>query len=325
MSVSQIINFNMFGIPMIGADICGFVGNTTEELCVRWSQLGAFYPFSRNHNENKAKHQDPANWSEEATKAIKEAIKLRYHLLPYIYSLFYRSYIYGTTVVRALAFEFPEDLATHKVNAQFMLGSCILVTPVLDEGRTGVEGYVPMGEWINLATGKRYVSRGDWVYFGAPLNVIPISARCGCIIPMQVSTEATDIARKKGFALLVLLSSTDDGSDTAGKGITASGELYWDNGDDAKLNYLHVGFEVRNRVLSAISTPSSHESLQKIDLKELDLRAVLIVGMSRTPTEVMINGKSVKFTYIEDLQTCHIANKQSLTSLKSNFTVKWKF
>ncbi|CAH8831946.1 unnamed protein product [Trichobilharzia szidati] len=325
MSVSQIINFNMFGIPMVGADICGFVGNTTEELCVRWSQLGAFYPFSRNHNEDDADDQDPAYWSEEATKAIKEAIKLRYHLLPYIYSLFYRSYFHGTTVARALAFEFPEDLATHKVNAQFMLGSCILVTPVLDEGRTGVEGYVPMGEWINLATGKRYVSQGDWVYFGAPLNVIPISARCGCIIPMQVSTEVTDIARKKGFALLVLLSSTDDGSDTTGKGITASGELYWDNGDDAKLNYLHVSFEVRNRVLSAISTPSSHESLQKIDLKELDLKAVLIVGMSRTPTEVLINDKSVEFTYIEDLQTCHIAKKQPLTSLKSNFTVKWKF
>ncbi|CAH8478090.1 unnamed protein product [Heterobilharzia americana] len=198
-SVPQIINFNMFAIPMVGADICGFVGNTTEELCVRWSQLGAFYPFSRNHNEDDAKNQDPAYWSEEATKAIKQALQLRYYILPYIYTLFYRSYLNGTTVARALAFEFPEDLATHKINAQFMLGSCILVTPVLDEGRTGVEGYVPQGEWINLSTGKRYVSRGDWVYFEAPLNVIPISVRCGCIIPIQIAAQATDIARKKGL------------------------------------------------------------------------------------------------------------------------------
>ncbi|KAH8854391.1 Lysosomal alpha-glucosidase [Schistosoma japonicum] len=323
-SVAQIINFNMFGIPMVGADICGFVGNTTQELCVRWSQLGAFYPFSRNHNEDEASDQDPAYWSKDTIEAIKESLELRYHLLPYIYTLFYRAYLNGTTVARALAFEFPEDLSTHKINAQFMLGSCILVTPVLDEGRVGVEGYVPSGEWINLSTGKRYFSRGTWMYFDAPLNIIPISTRCGCIIPIQIAAETTDIARKKGFGLFVILSSSDDGSDASGERITASGELFWDNGDDAKLNYVYIKFEVRNRKLSVISTPSSVDTFQKIDLNELEVKTVLIVGFLRKPLEFLLNDKAIPFMYDSKLDTCQIKFQSRLT-LNEYFSIKWNF
>ncbi|THD18365.1 Lysosomal alpha-glucosidase, partial [Fasciola hepatica] len=171
-SIMQIINFNIYGIPMVGADICGFRGDATEELCVRWSQLGAFYPFSRNHNAIGSRPQDPATWSANATAAIRAALRTRYHLLPYIYSLFFRAHLNGTTVARALAFEFPEELVTYKINTQFMLGSCLLVNPVLDEGRTYVEAYVPTGEWVDLSNGARIVSVGQAKNFEAPLHVI---------------------------------------------------------------------------------------------------------------------------------------------------------
>ncbi|KAA0190891.1 hypothetical protein HAZT_HAZT012257, partial [Hyalella azteca] len=87
-SVVGVIEFNMFGIPMVGADICGFGGATTQELCSRWHQLGAFYPFSRNHNAIGQPDQDPAVWPEVAAVA-RDAFLTRYKFLPYLYNLFH--------------------------------------------------------------------------------------------------------------------------------------------------------------------------------------------------------------------------------------------
>ncbi|KHJ85716.1 glycosyl hydrolase, family 31, partial [Oesophagostomum dentatum] len=75
--------FNMFGIPYIGSDICGFNGETTEELCLRWQQMGAFHSFMRNHNTPSPSPQDPAQWDSVAN-ATKKANLFRYKYLPYL-------------------------------------------------------------------------------------------------------------------------------------------------------------------------------------------------------------------------------------------------
>ena len=101
---SGMMEFNMFGIPYIGADICGFIFNTTEEMCQRWSELGAFYPFSRNHNILDAFDQDPGVWPSVANSA-RSSLLIRYRLLPYLYTLFHLSHTTGSTVVRPLYHE----------------------------------------------------------------------------------------------------------------------------------------------------------------------------------------------------------------------------
>ena len=98
------LEFNMFGIPYIGADICGFFEDTTEQLCQRWMELGAFYPFARNHNGIGWAPQEPTAWPSVAN-ASRTALNIRYRLLPYLYTLFYHSHQTGSTVVRPLYHE----------------------------------------------------------------------------------------------------------------------------------------------------------------------------------------------------------------------------
>merc|ERR1712109_190903 len=106
--------------PLVGADICGFIEDSTEELCARWQQLGAFYPFSRNHNNLDAIEQDPG-----------------------LYTLFFIHATEGETVVRPLWHEFPTDSKTREIDTQFLWGSSLLVSPILEQGNSERSAYLP--------------------------------------------------------------------------------------------------------------------------------------------------------------------------------------
>ncbi|XP_066489729.1 sucrase-isomaltase, intestinal-like [Tiliqua scincoides] len=137
-SIIGILEFNLFGIPQVGADICGFYFDTTFELCLRWTQLGAFYPLSRNHNALDQKDQDPAVFGTEFATIARSVLQIRYSLLPYLYTLFFEAHTLGNTVARGLMHEFTADPETHGIDTAFLWGSALMIAPVLQEASTGV-------------------------------------------------------------------------------------------------------------------------------------------------------------------------------------------
>uniref|UniRef100_A0A671Y7K2 alpha-glucosidase n=1 Tax=Sparus aurata TaxID=8175 RepID=A0A671Y7K2_SPAAU len=213
-SIIGMMEFSLFGIPYTGADICGFFNPSEYELCLRWMQLGAFYPYSRNHNG-----KDPVSWDERFANVSRDVLNIRYTLLPYLYTLMYEAHVKGSTVVRPLLHEFVDDKNTYGVHKQFLWGPAFLITPAL--GVTTVDGYVPDALWYDYYTAKDIGVRRQMLTMNTPLEHINLHIRGGYIIPWQKAEPNTFFSRKNPLGLIVALSDSN----------TAQGSLFWDDGE----------------------------------------------------------------------------------------------
>ncbi|XP_044321012.1 probable alpha-glucosidase Os06g0675700 [Triticum aestivum] len=294
-SINTILNFGLFGIPMMGADICGFNGNTTQELCSRWIQLGAFYPFARAHAEKTTVRRELYVW-ELTAQSARKALGMRYRLLPYIYTLMYEAHTTGSPIARPLFFSYPQDADTYGVDRQFLLGRGVLVSPVLDPGTTTVDAYFPAGRWfslhdrspaITLQTGKR-------VTLSAPADSANVHLAGGNILPLQQPGLTTSTARQSAFHLLVALAENG----------TASGELFLDDGESPEMggvggNWTLVRFSCNTEDSKGIitTTMSSHVVQNSYaPNRTLVIGKVAFMGLPSPPKgfTIYVNGAELK-------------------------------
>ncbi|KAH0678171.1 hypothetical protein KY284_019256 [Solanum tuberosum] len=222
-SITTVLNFGLFGVPMVGADICGFYPAPTEELCNRWIEVGAFYPFSRDHANYYSPRQELYQW-ESVAESARNALGMRYKLLPYFYTLNYEAHTTGAPIARPLFFSFPTLPELYDVSTQFLVGSSVMVSPVLDQGKTEVKALFPPGTWYNLFDmTQAIVTKGlHYLTLDAPLNVVNVHVYQNTIIPMQRGGMISKEARTTPFTLVVTLpSGTND--------IEAKGNLFLDD------------------------------------------------------------------------------------------------
>lgn len=196
--ISAGLNFSLSGIPYWTMDIGGFCvehryERATEgsedleewrELNTRWYQFGTFVPLYRSHGQypyREVFHIAPDN--HPAYRSIVKYNKLRYRLMPYIYSLAAKVWSDDYTIMRALVMDFPEDREVTGIGDQYMFGPSLMISPVYRYNTREREVYFPVSPgWYDLETGE-FVDGGQQLVIEAPYEKIPIHVRTGSIIP----------------------------------------------------------------------------------------------------------------------------------------------
>lgn len=178
----QVQRMCMSGYSFVGSDIGGFAEQPNGELFARWVQLGIFHPFCRVHSSGDHGDQEPWSFDEEVTGIVRKFIELRYQLLPYLYTSFWKYVKEGVPMLKPLVYYDQEDTQTHFRTDEFIFGDQILVCPIQEPNAKGRRMYIPRGKWHNFWTGE-IVEGGSEKWVVADIDKIPIFIREGAIIP----------------------------------------------------------------------------------------------------------------------------------------------
>ena len=214
--ISAGINFSLSGIPNWTTDIGGYAlearyekpdaKNLAEwrELNLRWFQFGSFMPLFRSHGQGVYREIfNLAPVGSPVYNALAWYDKLRYRLMPYIYTLAANTWFKDGTIMRGLVMDFPNDLKVRDINDEYMFGPAFLVAPVTAYEARSREVYLPAGsDWYDFNTGKHYRG-GQTIQAPAPLARMPLFVRAGAIVPTGPAIQYTNQKPDAPITLLV--------------------------------------------------------------------------------------------------------------------------
>jgi alpha-D-xyloside xylohydrolase len=264
------INFVASGMPYWSTDIGGWQGlphshkperpvlidpsdaraevgqyDDYPELYVRWFEYGAFQPNFRTHGTRP--ENEVWSYGKQAEPILEKFLRLRYELMPYIYSLGWRAHETGAPFMRGLFMDFGDDPKVATIGDEYMFGPALLVAPVTDQGMTSREVYLPAGtDWYNFWTNER-VHGGQSISVSAPIDEIPLFVRAGSILPLGTVVESTNQVQKVAKVRVYPGADgafdlyRDDGTYAYEKGQYEVSHLRW---DDAAQKLTHAGAEV---------------------------------------------------------------------------------
>jgi len=186
LNIPMFTSLGLSGEPFVGSDVGGFIGRGNGELLVRSYQVSFLAPFCRNHKVIDGYDQEPWRFGKYYEDIIRKYLKLRYALLPFLYTQLEEAHRSGVPLFRPLVLNYQDDPSTYNLDDQFMIGNDLLVAPILKPDVTKRLVYLPSGTWYDYWTNKKYTG-GTMINVDAPLDVVPMFVRGGAMIPVGPS------------------------------------------------------------------------------------------------------------------------------------------
>ncbi|XP_039761408.1 neutral alpha-glucosidase AB [Pararge aegeria] len=293
-SVPMCISLATAGISFCGSDVGGFFKYPEAELMTRWYQAGAYQAFFRAHSHIETKRREPWLYDATTISRIRDAVRRRYALLDFWYTLFYEHSIDGLPVTRPLFQEFPKEEATFTIDNQYLLGDKLLIRPVLEEGVTSVKVYLPGKEsgtlWYDVDSYHAVAANG-WINLDVTITKIPVYQRGGTIVPRKERVRrASSLMANDPYTLVVALDSNN----------TAHGTVYIDDGEtfDYKSNkYIYGSFDYQPAAITYkfinkdanYPTRSWVERIVIAGIKNAPKAAKLVQGGKQTPLQMTLH------------------------------------
>ena len=182
--IPSILGLGLSGVPFSGTDIGGFSGDPSAELFLRWFQMATFMPFFRTHSSLTTPRREPWCFGEPTISIVRDFLRLRRRLTPYMYTLAWLTSLTGQPLARPLFWHTAHDPALWDVQDSFLLGEALLVAPILEEGADSRSVRLPAGDWYDFWSDELLHGPAE-IIRQACLERIPLLIRAGSLLPMQ--------------------------------------------------------------------------------------------------------------------------------------------
>lgn len=272
-------SLGLSGVSFSGYDVGGFAGEASKGLFARWMSIGAFAPFYRAHSMINTKDSEPWAFGEETEEISRNYMKLRYRLIPTLYSAFYESSQNGLPIAESLAVQYPQDETIYQsaFQNQYIFCKSFLVAPV-ESFREICKVYLPAGDWYYLYSDQKHSGKSI-IYQDSPLNYLPVYVKAGQIFTMQSDVEHTG-AKHDGILRIHVYQG--------GKG---SEFLHYEDAGDG-FEYLKEGFSKRKITYSAVKKSLYFSKVEGNYTSDFSKLRIYLHGFETT--QVQVGGNTIQ-------------------------------
>lgn len=239
LSIKQMPSLNMCGFMYVGSDIGGFGSNTTEDLVLRWTGFGVFTPLMRNHAALGTRDQECYRF--DNIDMFRNVLKVRYRLVPYLYSEYMKACLNNGMMFKPLAFDYCNDPFAARVEDQLMVGDSIMIAPIYQQNAKGRYVYLPEDMLFVKLSGDEVVCKEAMTkghhYIDVAMDEVPLFIKKGAILPLCDSALSTEELDMQSLQLIAF-------------GDKAEFDMYTDDGITKQYNTNLTKIKVENETIN---------------------------------------------------------------------------